>query len=190
MRGRRMILFVGFLVLAGCATLSKEECRSGNWREFGVRDGLKGEPAARIEEHRKACAEHGIRPDERRYLAGREEGLREYCRIDNAFQSGLEGRPFTGVCPPDVHMLFMRYNSAAYAVYETREEIRRTHSTISSKQSQIDSKKTKDSERKNLRADIRQLERKLDELRDRLHDRERELDSLMAEERDKRLRGR
>ena len=184
MKFRGLILLAGMLILAGCATLDKEACMRGDWRELGVKDGVNGEPAARIEEHRKACAEHGVRPDERLYLAGRAEGLREYCRIDNAFQSGLKGKPYKGVCPGDVDMRFSRYNSAAYAVYKTRKEIESKNSTISSKQSRLESRKTSDKDRVHIRGEIRGLESDLDRLRSDLRDQERRLDDLMAEARD------
>jgi len=179
------LLVAGLLVLTGCATLNKEECLSGDWRELGLKDGINGEPAARIEEHRKACSEQGIRPDEKLYLAGRAEGLREYCQIENAFQSGLKGRQYKGVCPLDIHSLFLRYNNAAYAVYETRKEIKQLHDEISNKQNRLGSENTKDKESiRNLRGEIRDRERKLDELRNDLHDRERALDDLMREAQD------
>ena len=184
MKFRGLILLAGMLILAGCATLDKEECIRGDWRELGVKDGVNGEPAARIEEHRKACAEHGIRPDERLYMAGRGEGLKEYCRIDNAFQSGLKGKPYKGVCPGDIDLRFSRYNSAAYAVYKTRKEIESKNSSISSKQSRLESRKTSDKDRVNIRGEIRRLESDLDRLRSDLRDQERRLDDLTAEARD------
>ena len=190
MKIRGLILLSGMLILAGCATLDKEQCMRGDWRELGVKDGVSGEPAARIEEHRKACAEHGIRPDERLYMAGRAEGLREYCRIDNAFQSGLKGKQYKGVCPADVDLRFSRYNSAAYAVYKTRKEIESKNSSISNKQSKLESRKTPDKDRVHIRGEIRRLESDLDKLRSDLRDQERRLDDLMAEAQDSRRQSR
>ena len=133
--------------------------------------------------HSKACAEHGIRPDERLYMDGRAEGLREYCQIDNAFRSGLSGRKYQGVCPSAIHPLFLRYNNVAYMVYQTREEIKKLHNEISSKQKKVESNKTTDKERIHLRGEIREREKKLDELRDYLRDRERDLDDVREEAR-------
>ena len=59
MKFRFPVLLAGILVLGGCAMLSKEECLRGDWRALGVTDGLNGETAARIDEHRKACAAQG-----------------------------------------------------------------------------------------------------------------------------------
>ena len=181
MKSLALIILSGFLVLAGCATLSKDECLRGDWRALGVTDGVKGEPATRIEEHRKACAEHSIRIDEKLYMDGRAEGLRQYCQIDNAFQTGLKGRKYHGVCPPAIHPHFARCNSAAYAVYETRKDIENVHSSISSKQSRLESKKTSAKDRIHIRGEIHELESKLDDLRNKLHNRERRLDNMMVE---------
>ena len=178
-----MIILAGLLILSSCATMSKEECLKGDWRGLGIKDGINGEPAIQIEEHRKACAEHGIRPDEKLYMDGRDKGLREYCLIDNAFRSGLSGRQYKGVCPSAIHLSFFRYNNAAYTVYQTREEIKKLHNEISVKQMNLESNKTTDKERIHLRGEIREREKKLDELRNNLRDRERNLDDMMAEAR-------
>ena len=183
MKLRDVIILAGLVILTGCATLNKEECMRGDWRDLGMKDGLNGEPATQIEQHSKACAEHGIRPDERQYMEGRAEGLREYCQIENAFRSGLNGKQYQGVCPPAIDSLFRRYNKAAYSVYQTREKIKQLHSEISSKQKNLESNKTTDNERTKLRGEIREREKKLDELRNDLRDRERYLDDLMAEAR-------
>jgi len=188
MKSSIFIILVGLMIFAGCATLSKEECLSGNWRDLGVKDGFNGESAVRIEAHRKACAKHGIRPDERQYLEGRTEGLREYCQIDNAFTSGLNGRQYQGVCPLPINSLFRRYNEAAYAVYQTRKEIKQLNNELSNREIRLQSEKTTDRERSQLRSEIRERDRKLADLRYDLRDQERKLDELMEEARDRKHR--
>jgi hypothetical protein len=188
MKLRNLVILFGLLMMAGCATLNKEECLRGDWRDVGYKDGVSGEPADRYAKHREACADHGVQPDERLYMNGRAEGLREYCQIDNAFQTGLKGKQYKGVCPPDIQSLFLRYNDAAYAVYKTREEIKNKHNSISAAQNRLGNKKTSDSSKSNIRGDIRKLESELDKLRNDLRDRERRLDELMAEARDSKRR--
>jgi hypothetical protein len=178
------IILLGMLILVGCATLNKEECLGGKWREIGVKDGINGEQSIQIEKHRKACAEHGIQPDEKLYMSGHAEGLQEYCQIDNAFRNGLEGRQYKGVCPLDIHTLFMYYNRAAYAVYETRKEIENKHNSISAAQNRLGNKKTSAADKDHIRSDIQKLESELDKLRNDLHDLERGLDKLMVEARE------
>lgn len=88
------------VALSGCASLSENECRTADWRGIGLQDGLQGKTLGELEEHRRACAEYTIAVSERPYLDGREEGLREFCRLDNAFRVGLNGQKYLGVCPP------------------------------------------------------------------------------------------
>lgn len=184
MKLRHLIILAGLLILVGCATLNKEECQKADWRDIGFKDGVNGELTARIAKHREACAEHGYQPDEKLYMAGRTEGLREYCQVDNAFQTGLKGKQYNGVCASNIDMLFSRYNRAAYKVYETREAIKNKHNSISAAQNRLENKKTPDSSKSHIRSDIRKMESEVDKLRNDLRDQERELDRLMAEARD------
>ena len=55
----RAMLSVGCAMLAGCATMSPEECLQANWEEVGYNDGAAGYPVSRSAEHREACAETG-----------------------------------------------------------------------------------------------------------------------------------
>ena len=183
MKFRCMIILAGMLILTGCATLNKEQCLRGDWRGVGWTDGMNGEPAVRIEQHREACAEYGVRPDQKLYMDGRAEGLRQYCELDNAFQTGLDGKPYKNVCPPDIHPLFLRYHNAAYEVYQARRQIEQLHDNITYKYNQMESRKTSKEDKIRLRRAINDDERKLDDLRNDLRDRERWLDRLMAEAR-------
>lgn len=185
MQPRHLITLAGLLILAGCATLNEDECRTANWHDLGVRDGRAGEPASRIEAHRKACSDYGIHPREREYLDGRAEGLRDYCQLDNAFRSGLSGHSYQGVCPAAVDGLFRRYNEAAYEVYQSRKEIERIDGELTDKERRLRDKKLPDAERDRLRNDIRDLDRRLSRLRDDLRYKERDLDRLMEEARDR-----
>ena len=54
----------------------------------------------RLDEHRKACIEYGIYIDDKSYFAGREQGLRDYCQLDNAFRAGLNGYPYRSWMSP------------------------------------------------------------------------------------------
>ena len=179
MNFRSLILLAGLVFLTGCATLNEQECRTANWRDLGIKDGRNGQPASRIETHRKACSEYGILPQEQQYLDGRKEGLQEYCRIDNAFRSGLNGQQYQGVCVPSIDMLFRRCNEAAYAVYQSREEIERLDRDSAYKERRLRDKDLTDRERSRLRDEIRDLDRKLSRLRDDLRHQERNLDDLL-----------
>ena len=87
-------------LLAGCASLSEDACRSEDWYAIGARDGSEGRDYSYVERHFKACNDYGIRPDVRRWEAGRRAGLPLYCTPSNAFSIASRGGSLNPVCPP------------------------------------------------------------------------------------------
>lgn len=173
------------LALSGCASLDENECRTADWRDLGRKDGRHGYPQSRLAEHHEACIVHGIRPDEKRYAEGRQEGLRIYCVLDNAVREGLAGRRYEGVCSSGIDRDFSDLNDAALRVYSARNEIDSTDSLITNLENEMRSKKTTDKRRYQIRDEIRELDRKRERQRDELRWRERDLDRLS----DRLLRG-
>lgn len=86
------------LALAGCATLTPEECRTADWYRIGVADGAEGWGTGRIEQHRRACAETGVSPDAAAWLRGRLAGLRQYCTPATAHEVGRRGGAIAPGC--------------------------------------------------------------------------------------------
>ena len=117
MKATTLGLVVTAFVLAGCATLSKDECLMVDWRTVGYEDGVAGRTGDRIGLHRKACADHGVRPDLSAYQAGRAEGLREYCQPRNGYQVGVSGAGYGGPCPDDLAPAFMTAYDAGRELY-------------------------------------------------------------------------
>ena len=77
MKSSSLLIALCTLLLGACAAkMSKDECRTVDWRTVGYEDGVAGQPGDRIGEHRRACAEYGVTPDLTAYLAGRTAGLR------------------------------------------------------------------------------------------------------------------
>ena len=105
------------VALAGCsATMSKDECRTVDWRTVGYEDGVAGRPGDQIGLHRKACAEYGVSPDLDAYRAGRAEGLREYCQPHNGYRAGATGAVYYDGCPADLAPAFV-------AAYDSGREL-------------------------------------------------------------------
>lgn len=178
---RRLIGFLSIFAVTGCATLSQEECSRGDWFGLGINDGRTGQTMGRVDEHRKACLEYGIAVNDEAYFAGREQGLRDYCQLDNAFRTGLNGEQYRHVCPPSIDGLFAHYHSAAMALYEDRTELDRLDNELAGRERDLYDKKLSDKERARIRQDIRDLDRKRDRLRDDLYYHERQLDNLRRE---------
>ena len=84
----RLLAAVAAFALAGCASMSPEECRVADWAEQGYKDGRSGLTPTRITEHRKACAEVGVVPDAQRYRQGWDRGVQEYCTPTNGLAQG------------------------------------------------------------------------------------------------------
>ncbi len=121
------------LVLAGCATLSKEECQVADWNTIGFEDGARGMTTSRIANHRKACAEHGIQPDMAAYQAGHAKGVRSYCQPAKGYRLGTRGRSYNGVCPADLENPFL-------AAYKEGKKIHAITRSISTKKRQVKAK--------------------------------------------------
>ena len=84
--------------LAGCASLSADECQQADWRLIGFNDGSVGRPVSRLSEHRKACSKVGVVPEMDTYLAGHREGALRYCTAANGYALGAQGGLDAGVC--------------------------------------------------------------------------------------------
>jgi hypothetical protein len=119
------------LLLAGCASLSPEQCLRADWRQIGFSDGATGLSAARISDHAKACAELGIRPNLDVYLKGREQGLRNYCHPENGFAVGRRGGEQNAAdCPEHLKYAFLDQYRRGYRIHMVEEELARQRAHI------------------------------------------------------------
>ncbi len=159
-------------MLGGCATIPEDQCGKVDWYELGIMDGRAGYAADRLERHREACAGVKIVPDEQRYGQGRRVGLADYCRPENAVREGLAGHAYRDVCNDP----FKRIYQAAYDVHSLKSRIDSNLDEVSRKEYELREKKSSDSRAKELRSEIRELDRRRESLRDDLFNAERELD--------------
>ena len=123
------------LMAGGCATLDKSECREADWKIIGLEDGARGHPLSYIGNHRKACAEYGIKPDLALYERGHAIGLKQFCTADNGFSLGRAGRAYNNVCPPALSGQFL-------AGYETGRELRALSTDIGRMQNDVQTMQT------------------------------------------------
>ena len=177
----RLIALSLLALLGGCASLTSEQCRRGDWYGVGLSDGRAGESYSRLGEHIRACREYGVSIDEAPYAAGRNEGLRDYCRLDNAFRTGLAGQRYNHVCPPEIDAAFNHYNSSAYTVYRLEKELHQVDARITDTELRLRASNLKDEHRRLLRMDLHDLDRHYDDLRDELRESRRYLEYLRTE---------
>ncbi len=114
-----VVLMPMTLIACSNASLSREDCVRGDWFALGVQDGGNGKTLGELNLHKQACVEYGIVPDSKQYIAGRDKGLSEYCKLDNAVTSGLNGQLYQSVCPKEIDESFRKQNLAAYNLYLT-----------------------------------------------------------------------
>ena len=135
---RVLLVTLAALAFAGCATMSKDECRAIDWRTVGFEDGATGQGIERLSGRRQACAKHGVAPDLDAYLAGRDEGLLEYCQPANAFRVGARGREYSGACPEHLAPAFNNSYQAGRELWRLESRVRDTVRGIASRHSQIE----------------------------------------------------
>lgn len=110
--------------LSACATLSKDECLTADWRTFGVEDGANGRGVSRIGKYRESCAEHGVTPNLEEYRAGHEIGARTFCTPSNGFAKGRAGAGgYENFCPNDVASPFLAAYGRGQAVYSAEQKL-------------------------------------------------------------------
>lgn len=184
-------LFGIFIILAfsGCSGMDAAECRTADWRAIGYEDGALGHTAAYFGERRRACADHGVAADFDAYLAGRAEGLTQFCRPANGYRLGVQGRAYAGVCPAGLEDAFVAAHADGYGLYtrhaalktierrlqHSRNRVQEIEHRLAENTARLVSSDTEGSERVAIALELKQLAEekvKLAEEIDRLeHDR-------------------
>ncbi|MDH4124818.1 MAG: DUF2799 domain-containing protein [Gammaproteobacteria bacterium] len=176
------------LALAGCASMSSEECTASDWSAVGYEDGSRGYTSDRFGGHRKACAKHGVTADFSAYQQGRTAGLIEYCQPGRGFNAGASGAQYYGVCSADLEPEFLdayrvgqqlytlrsNVNSANSQIYARQREIDDIEIAVRTKQALLISAETTPQDRVLLLADLAKLSERKGEL-------ESEIDALIAD---------
>lgn len=126
------------LLMAGCSSLSKQECRNADWRIIGLEDGSAGRALQTVGAHRKACARVDVVPDMTAYEEGHDQGRRRYCTVDNGFRLGDSGARYNGVCQGLAESRFLAAYDAGKFRHEIRAELNQLKNTVSSNLGRLD----------------------------------------------------
>ena len=173
----------GVALLAGCTTMTKEQCLAGAWGEKGYQDGLSGYRSSRMDDHAQDCAKYGVAPNPSAYLSARNDGLRTYCTWESGFRQGRQGNSYGGVCSPAEERDFLPAYEDGRRIYVVEQAVSSAESALNSAVSRIESREDK------LDAKQRELRQQglTDEERQRIRDRIREVrDELQDARRDAR----
>lgn len=117
--------------VTGCASLSEEQCISGDWGGIGHRDGSAGVVAeTQFARHVKSCTESDIMPNRAAWQAGYARGLQGYCTPINGLDEGLAGRRYRDVCPPASEPGFLRGYRIGAEDRKARQKVRNLQDEI------------------------------------------------------------
>lgn len=160
----RLIAVLATVSIAGCATLSDEECRYADWYAIGMGDGREGRLDSRLARHAEACEKHGVRPDAEAWRAGWREGLLGYCSPQSGWHEGVAGTSYNGVCGPPLEEDFMFGYRPGRALYEVRNALEGLDVEIEALEALVVDDETETDARRGLMEDLRNLQREAREL--------------------------
>ncbi len=110
-------------LLAGCATLSEQQCHSVDWWQLGQSDALAGAGPDHVFRHREACQRHGVVPDQHQWLQGHAQGLPAFCTGSQGYRHGSRNGDYHGQCPPDLEPAFLAGLHLGQELHETDQRI-------------------------------------------------------------------
>lgn len=96
--GRLFLVLSASLCITACASISEEQCLSGNWQELGYKDGSNGTNIDRVDEYADVCSEHGVTVNANLYSTGYKQGIQTYCTDTQGFRAGENGSSFNKAC--------------------------------------------------------------------------------------------
>ena len=131
-----LILAAG--LLAGCETVSKEQCVAGDWSEIGRAHAAQGYPSSRFEDVAKDCGRHGITPDPQAYMSGWDKGVQLYCTPLNGFNLGRQNTSLSPICPPNLAGEAERAHRLGKRIWTTRDKVTQLERRIDDRQREID----------------------------------------------------
>ncbi len=133
----RIFVIASFiLMLAACATkptVSEHQCRAGDWYTVGYHDGSRGLERSQLLRHQEACGQHGIYLEREEYMAGWDDGLSQFCTMNNAFSLGRRGGKNRGLCSVEFNAAFeegRRLYRANQKVLQLEKELASTQQRI------------------------------------------------------------
>jgi len=169
MKKPTIFLLLLTLLLAGCESMSVSECKVADWGRVGFADGNRGESERRIADYTEDCGKAGILTDARAYRYGWDQGIGNFCTPANGWREGMQGNSGkASVCQGQPGFAgFARYLEAGLLVNNTQSQMQRNAYESQRLQKRLEESKS-DEEKKNLRNDLRYIDREQFRLRSQL----------------------
>ncbi len=132
------------LLSFGCASraLTENQCVAGDWETVGFRDGSAGVASSALLRYQDACGKFGIIPHRELYMAGWRDGVRQYCRADNGFALGENGRSHSDLCPEDLRLDFVAAYDRGRELYLARSDVANLETTLAKHRARLDTIET------------------------------------------------
>ena len=156
---RRFAAVLATIVIAACASMEPDQCRSAKWLDVGYADGVRGRSVSLIEDYRQDCGKAGIAPDERAWLAGHARGVLVFCTPENGLRTGAEGSSYHGVCPATMEAAFLNKYRVGREIYDARSRLSSIDSSIRAIESDLRKKDVPEKTRRELHERERSLQR-------------------------------
>lgn len=93
-----LLATLAMVAVSGCAVMNKDDCAKADWRQLGLSDASAGKGKDLLKDRQKACAKHGVSPDEAAYGAGYADGQKVYCTASRGRAVGKAGDEVPQVC--------------------------------------------------------------------------------------------
>ncbi|MBE9553221.1 MAG: DUF2799 domain-containing protein [Proteobacteria bacterium] len=130
---KKLLFMLAVLAVAGCGESEEDRqrrdqrqaaaCQATDWWALGFEDGVKGLRADYFGKYRRECAPHGVTANITLYLEGRDEGLYEYCKPQNGYRLGVDGRKYANACPPRLEGPFLDAHKDGLGLRERRTAV-------------------------------------------------------------------
>ena len=105
------LFFVGMFVffLSSCSFhMSRSQCLSADWYAIGIKTGTNGLFRETITQSVVDCKKYNIDVNLKAYDKGWDIGIKRFCRPSIAYELGLEGKNYNGVCPGKLNEEFQK----------------------------------------------------------------------------------
>lgn len=164
-----LLLLLASLLLVGCESMSPSECKVADWGRVGHADGTRGESERRIADYTEDCGKVGVIPNAQLYRYGWDQGIVNFCTPANGWREGLQGNSGkASVCQGQAgYPGFARYLDAGLQVHNTQSLMQRNARETERLQRRLEESKN-DDEKKNLRNELRHIDREQFRLRNQL----------------------
>ncbi|MBT3586986.1 MAG: DUF2799 domain-containing protein [Halobacteriovoraceae bacterium] len=162
-----LFLFI-LATIFGCASLTEEQCKKGDWHALGLLDGKKGRRSVQVDQHIRACQKYQISLDEKIYNDGRLKGLSQYCTKENGYKVGFSGKRYTNVCRGTSEKVFLKMYHLGKKTHLVNQELKENQRDLKVKRQDLGKISGNNSDSAELKSDIKQLEQEEELLKNKL----------------------